>query len=111
MNRLIVFTLFGMMLTGCANGAIAEMGYTRCAGYEEYHEVDIAHQRAKAKYRDILFAYNSVPLAAVTTEKNGVMTTVLVNPMEDEREATAKELATLLEKKKAFEKTCTLYSW
>ena len=111
MKRLMVVVFLGMMLTGCANGAIAEMGYSRCAGYEEYHEIDIAHQRAKTKYQDILFAYNSVPLSAVTIEKNGVTTTVLVNPMEEEREAIAKEMATLLEKKKKFEKTCTLYSW
>ena len=111
MKKLMIVVFFGAMLTGCANGAIAEMGYSRCDGYEEHKEVYGEYQRAKVKQQEILFAYNSAPLAAVTTEKNGVTTTVLVNPMEEAREAIAKEIATLLEKKKAFEKTCTLYSW
>lgn len=111
MTRLMTVVLLGIMLTGCANGAIAEMGYSRCAGYEEYKEVCGEYQRAKMRQQDILFAYSRVPLNTVTTERNGVTTTVLINPLEREREAVAREMAIFLDKKKKFEKTCTLYSW
>ncbi|MNG00888.1 hypothetical protein D3C84_838440 [compost metagenome] len=111
MKRLILVMLLGVMLTGCANGLVADAAYFRCPGYEEYKEANGAYSRAQMKQQDILFAYGRVPLNAVTTEENGVTTTVLVNPLEDERKAIAKEMAIHLKKVKEFEKTCTLYSW
>lgn len=110
MKDVMVAVLFGLVLTGCAGGLITSMGFSRCDGYEEFKESYGAHQRAKTKQQDILFAYRRVPLNAVTTEKNGVSTTVLVNPLEEEREEISREVAIHGEKVDAFIKKCTLFT-
>lgn len=111
MKRLIVVMLLGMMLTGCADGFVADTMYFRCPGYEEYKIESAEYDRADMKQQDILFAYKRASLTAVSTEQNGVTTTVLVNPLEEERETIARKKAYHLKKMKEFEKTCTLYSW
>lgn len=111
MKKLIAIVFFVIILTGCANGALAEATYFRCPGFEEYKEAREEYTHLTIKQEDILYAYRRIPLNAVTTKKNGVTTTVLVNPLEEERDTIAQKVAVQREKMKEFEKTCSLYKW
>lgn len=111
MKRLIIVTLLGMMLIGCADGIIAGQKFKTCEGYDEYKKAAIELGGLTPKLKDLRNASGYIAPEAVTVQEGNVTRTFLVNPLDDDIKELSQRVAILQSEVDAFEKKCSIYKW
>ena len=100
-----------VILTGCANGIIADQKYQTCEGYEEYRKAAIELGGARPDLISLRKAsHRAIPEEITVTEGN-VTRTFLVNPLDEEVEELSQKVAKLQSEVDAFQKKCSPYKW